>query len=67
MTGTFPAARRVDTRFALPPPETTHHGRAGADCGPLRRVRIEAAPLDSVPGTDEPLGAILLVAGERAD
>jgi hypothetical protein len=31
----------------------------------LRRVRIEAAPLDSVPGTDEPLGAILLVAGER--
>jgi len=31
------------------------------------RVRIEVAPLDNLPGTDEPIGAILLVSAERAD
>jgi two-component system CheB/CheR fusion protein len=30
------------------------------------RVRIGVAPLDGVPGTEEPLGAILLVSAEQA-
>jgi hypothetical protein len=31
------------------------------------RVRIEVAPLENLPGADEPLGAVLLVSAEPLD
>jgi hypothetical protein len=42
--------------------ELAGHDRRGKPV----RVRIGVAPLDALPGTEEPLGAILLISAERA-
>jgi two-component system CheB/CheR fusion protein len=54
--------RRVLTGEQVADVELEGHDRRGK---PIR-VRVEVAPLENLPGADEPLGAILLVSAERS-
>jgi two-component system CheB/CheR fusion protein len=54
--------RRVLTGEQVADVELEGHDRRGK---PIR-VRVEVAPLENLPGADEPLGAILLLSAERS-